>query len=126
MDLLEKAIALENEASEFGFRWGTTDQIMAQIQSECAEINEHLEQGVVHANPVELQEEIGDLLHAVFSLCVFCNLSPKGTLERTLDKFERRLNAVKDISKEQGLTNLNGFSFGELMAIWQKAKARVG
>jgi ATP diphosphatase len=99
---------------------------MAQIESECAEINEHLDKGIAQANQIELQEEIGDLLHAVFSLCVFCNLSPRDTLEQTLDKFERRLKAVKDISKEQGLTNLSGFPFDELMAIWQKAKARVG
>jgi uncharacterized protein YabN with tetrapyrrole methylase and pyrophosphatase domain len=126
MDLLEKVVILENEASEFGFRWENTNQIMAQIQSECVEINEHLEKGIAQANQSELQEEIGDLLHAVFSLCVFCNLSPRETLARTLDKFERRLKAVKDISKELGLTTLNGFSFDELMSIWQKAKGCVG
>lgn len=126
MDLLEKAVILEKEASEFGFCWETTNQIMAQIQSECVEINEHLDKGIVHANQAELKEEIGDLLHAVLSLCVFCNLSPKDTLRRALDKFERRLSAVRNISTEQGLTNLSGFSFDELMAIWRKAKARVG
>jgi uncharacterized protein YabN with tetrapyrrole methylase and pyrophosphatase domain len=126
MELLEKTVILEQEASEFGFRWENTDQIMAQIQSECIEINDHLALRSTHANQAELQEEIGDLLHAVFSLCVFCNLSPKETLEQTLNKFERRLNAVKAISMEQGLTNLNGFAFDELMAIWEKAKARVG
>ena len=126
MDLLEKVVDLENEASEFGFRWETTNQIMAQIQSECVEINEHLDKGIAQANPLELQEEIGDLLHAVFSLCVFCNLSPRDTLAQTLTKFESRLSAVKEISKEQGLDNLNGFSFDELMDIWGKAKARIG
>ncbi len=125
MELLDKVVDLENEASAFGFRWENTDQIMSQIQSECLEINEHLGQGVLAANQKELQEEIGDLLHAVFSLCVFCNLSPRQTLADTLDKFERRLNAVKAISEEQGLTHLNGFSFDELMAIWGKAKVRV-
>lgn len=126
MDLLEKVVVLENEASEFGFQWETTDQIMAQIQSECVEINEHLDKGVEQANQAELQEEIGDLLHAVFSLCVFCKLSPRDTLAQTLTKFERRLNAVKEISKERGLTNLNGYPFDGLMEIWQKAKARIG
>lgn len=126
MDLLEKAVVLENEASEFGFQWETTDQIMAQIQSECVEINEHLDKGIAQANQAELQEEIGDLMHAVFSLCVFCKLSPRDTLAQTLDKFKRRLNAVKDISKEQGLTDLNGYPFDELMEIWGEAKARSG
>lgn len=125
MDLLDKVVVLENEAGSFGFQWETADQIMNQIQSECIEINEHLGQGWPEANQMELQEEIGDLLHAVFSLCVFCHFSPRETLARTLDKFEGRLQAVKDISQEQGLANLHGFSFDELMAIWQKAKARL-
>ena len=71
MALLDKVVLLEQEADAFGFRWETTDQIMAQIESECAEISEHLHAGFAQANQAELQEEIGDLLHAVFSLCVF-------------------------------------------------------
>ena len=125
MDLLDKIVVLEDDASMFGFRWETTGQIMAQIQSECSEINEHLDHGIMLANEAELQEEIGDLLHAVFSLCVFCNLSPRETLKQTLTKFERRLNAVKEITQEQGLNNLNGLPFDELMAIWNKAKVRA-
>ena len=126
MDLLDKVVALENTASTFGFQWETTNQIMAQIQSECIEINEHLDLGIAQANQAELQEEIGDLLHAVFSLCVFCNLSPRDTLEQTLTKFEKRLNAVKEITQERGLNSLNGFPFDELIAIWDQAKVRVG
>ena len=126
MDLLDKVVVLEDDASKFGFRWETSDQIMQQIQSECAEIKEHLDDGLSQSNQTALQEEIGDLLHATFSLCVFCNLSPRGTLEQTLTKFERRLNAVKEITQERGLNSLNGFPFDELMAIWDQAKVRVG
>ena len=126
MDLLDKVVSLEKEAAAFGFAWETTDQIMAQIQSECVEINEHLNQNPESANQSDLQEEIGDLLHAVFSLCVFCKLNPQKTLNQTLNKFERRLNSVKEISQEQGLTNLRGYPFDRLMAIWDEAKVRVG
>lgn len=124
MDLLDKITALEHEAANFGFQWENTEQIMAQIQGECLEISEHLHAG--SDNLAGLQEEIGDLLHAVFSLTVFCNFEPRSTLEQTLEKFERRLAAVKVISREQGHQNLQGFAFEELMNIWRKAKARVG
>ena len=126
MALLDKVVALEEDASEFGFRWETTDQIMQQIQSECEEIKEHLHKGISKENQANLQEEIGDLLHAVFSLCVFCRLSPRMTLGQTLTKFERRLRAVKLIAEENGLTTLEGQSFDELMCIWDKAKELVG
>lgn len=125
MDLLEKVVVLEKDASQFGFEWETTHQIMAQIKSECDEVDEHLLHGLSKASQAELQEEIGDLLHAVFSLCVFCKFSPQETLQGTLDKFEGRLHAVKDIARENGIANLSGYPFDELMAIWQKAKVRA-
>ena len=121
MDLLENIVVLEEDAEAFGFRWETTAQIMAQIESECLEIEEHLHCGP-EANQAALQEEIGDLLHAVFSLCVFCKFSPKDTLQQTLAKFERRLNGVKQLTHERGLINLNGYTFDELMALWDEAK----
>ena len=126
MALLDKVVALEETASEFGFRWETADQIMHQIESECEEIKEHLEEGISKANQAELQEEIGDLLHAVFSLCIFCRFSPRVTLGQALNKFERRLRAVKLIAEENGLSTLEGQSFDELMHIWNKAKELVG
>lgn len=126
MNVLAKVVALEHSADAFGFRWETTNQIMDQIHSECIEINEHLNNGLAHANQAELQEEIGDLLHAVFSLIVFCKLNPTDTLEKTLEKFERRLNAVKKLTQDRGLTDLNGHSFDELMHIWRQAKLLVG
>ncbi len=125
LDLLDRVVFLEQDAAAFGFRWETTEQIMAQIESECVEISEHLDEGT-QANVSALEEEIGDLLHAVFSLCVYCNFNPAETLKHTLDKFERRLNAVKQISHGRGLTNLNGHAFNELMHIWDLAKQQVG
>lgn len=126
MTLLKKIADLEKTADQFGFRWETTDQIMAQIYSECAEVKEHLDQGLLHADKLELQNEIGDLLHATFSLCIFCKLDPEATLLKTTDKFERRLNAVKQLAEEQGFSSLEGQSFNELMSIWRKAKLMVG
>lgn len=123
MDLLSKVLFLEQDASEFGFAWETTAQIMEQIQSECREIDEHLGE---NRSSADLQEEIGDLLHAVFSLCVFCQFDPKITLQNTLQKFEKRLNSVKAIAHEKDLSTLKELPFQELMRIWQEAKKRVG
>lgn len=113
---------LEKEAVLLGLQWETPAQIMAQIRSECLEIEEHLEQ----KNKEEaLQDEIGDLLHAVFSLCTYCNFDTELTLRKSLDKFENRLTAMKTIIREQGLENLQGKSFDELMRYWALAKQRT-
>jgi len=70
----------------------------------------------------KLQDEIGDLLHAVFSLCVFNGLNPHDTLTRSVEKFERRFNAVQQLAIEDGLSTLQGKSFDDLMTYWDKAK----
>lgn len=123
--MLKKLAELELDADHFGFQWENPHQIMAQIQSECLEINEHLSQ-VTDENRLKLQEEIGDLLHAAFSLCLFCKFDPEDTLKNSIDKFERRLNAVKSITEENGIATLNGYAFDELMRFWDAAKKRVG
>ena len=99
---------------------------MNQIHSECNEIKEHLDHDLSKENQTALQEEIGDLLHAVFSLCIFCKLSPRVTLGQSITKFERRLRAVKLIAEERELINLEGLPFDELMHIWGRAKELVG
>lgn len=110
---------LEKEAVLFGLQWETKAQIMAQIRNECLEIEEHLEAKDKRA---ALQDEIGDLMHAVFSLCTYCNFDTELTLRKSLNKFEHRLNAMRVIAKEQGLDNLQGKSFDELMHYWELAK----
>ena len=126
MELLKKIIILENEADKFGFSWEKPQQIIDQIQSECLEIMEHLEPDANETNELALQEEVGDLLHAAFSLCIFLKLNPEETLKKTIDKFDRRLSAVKQITRDSGLNDLKGKSFDELMQIWRKAKQLVG
>ncbi len=122
MTIFEEIELLEQEAVIFGLQWETTDQIMTQIRNECLEIEEHLN---CPEQREALQDEIGDLLHAAFSLCIFNKFSPEDTLQKSLDKFEHRLNAMKDIAQEQGLTHLRGKSFDELMQYWEQAKTRT-
>lgn len=126
MNLLEKITELEKEAADFGFKWENPHQIMEQIQSECLEIDVHLKDATSSTDHTQLQEEIGDLLHAVFSLCVFCQFDPKETLEKATEKFERRLMAVKQIAMKKGLKTLKDYSFDELMVFWEQAKKLVG
>ncbi|MHB1947817.1 MAG: MazG nucleotide pyrophosphohydrolase domain-containing protein [Gammaproteobacteria bacterium] len=118
MTTLEKLLILENEAAEFGFKWENPEQIIVQIQNEVAEIEVHLQDH----DQAKLQEEIGDLLHAAFSLCVFCHFNPNEMLTKSIDKFEKRFRSIQNLAKAEGLSTLNGQSFEKLMALWDKAK----
>lgn len=122
MNSLIKLFELEKEAAEFGFAWDNSTQIMLQILSECSEVKAHLQD----ENKEKLQEEIGDLLHAIFSLCAFNKIDAYDTLEKSVYKFERRFRTVQVLAKEKGYTSLRGETFENLMNLWDKAKKIVG
>ncbi len=119
--ILNQLQLLELEAKNFGFYWENASQIMQQIISEYHEIQVHLDGKL----PVDstLEEEIGDLLHATFSLCVFCHFHPEKTLRLAVDKFAKRFAKVKELVLQQGLTSLHHLPFDTLMNFWDEAKA---
>lgn len=121
--VLEKAEELEEEMAEYGLTWQNQEQILDQIESELHEVRVELHS---EADQKALQSEIGDLLHAVLTLCVFRRFDPTKTLEQAVLKVERRFHAVKRIAENEGLTDLKGKSFEEMMRLWDQAKKMVG
>lgn len=121
-NIITKVEIVENEAKEYGFYWPNADAVMQQILSECKEVEELLDK----TKPAELQEEIGDLLHAVISLCVYCGYDTKITLEQALNKFEKRFNMTKVFAQKAGYQNMHGQSMDKMMKYWDMAKRSVG
>jgi ATP diphosphatase len=113
----------EQEAIDFGFNWTHPDQIFDQIQSECQEIREVLDDP---SKRDELENELGDLMHAAISLCVFTGFDPETALQKTLIKFNKRFNEVVRLAQQDGHTNLKGQASEILMSYWNKAKLNVG
>jgi diadenosine tetraphosphate (Ap4A) HIT family hydrolase len=120
--LLRRLEQLELESKTYGFYWENASQVLQQIISECDEIREHLEPNHSSLPVSTLEEEVGDLLHAAFSLCVFCKLNPEQTLTKAIDKFEKRYRRVQQLAQQQGLSSLQGLSFKALMDLWHQAK----
>jgi len=88
MNTLQKLIDLEQDVRQFGFDWPDQFMILTQIIDECGEVHEEIE----HSSSQEkLQEEIGDLLHSVISLCIFSGFSLEETIGKTNVKFARRM-----------------------------------
>lgn len=119
MDTLQRVIAQEQEARDFGFDWPNQMAAIRQIINECKEISEDIE---AKAPPEKIQEEIGDLLHAAISLCAFSGFDVEATLEKIIQKFGRRMDAVKKLTYELGLKNLQGQSTRFMLDLWDKAK----
>ena len=116
---LEQLIALEKHARDIGFNWPDIHSILRQAHSECDEIQESF---IKKESPERLQEEIGDLLHAVVSLCLFSGFSVDDTLMKINKKFDQRMNKMMDLAQEQGLSTLEGQTFEFMLTLWDKAK----
>lgn len=118
VDLLKRVEEQELACKEFGFYWENIDQLIEQITSECKEIKEAVENN----DRTHLQEEVGDLLQAAIGLAVFCELDLHNTLQNSIDKFQKRYDAVVRLAQEDGHTNLANQTYERLMDYWNRAK----
>lgn len=116
---LQQLIQLEKEVRDFGFDWPDIPTIIRQAQSECLEIEEVIEK---QESSERLQEEISDLLHTAISLCLFAGFSVEETLSNIVKKFGGRMDKVRLLAEQQGLSTLKGQSFEFMLTLWDKAK----
>lgn len=119
MKPLKTLIELEKDTRDFGFAWPNKEAALAQAISECEEIKEAIEQN--HSRE-DLQDEIGDLIHAAISLCIFSEFDVEETIEKITKKFASRMSIVKKLTKERGLENLQGKSIEFMLELWNEAK----
>lgn len=119
MNELKKLIALEIDARKFGFDWPNHEAIFKQVIEEVNEIKEDMQ---LKASEEKIQEEIGDLLHAAISLCIFSGYDVNDTLLKVNHKFETRMSCIKQAANSLGLTDLCGQTDEFKMALWKKSK----
>lgn len=118
-ETLDRLIASENDAREFGFDWPNQTMVIEWVISECHEILAAIKEQEPEAR---VQEEIGDLLHAAISLCMFSGFDVEETMSKTTKKFNRRMHWLKIISKERGFDTLHGQSIELMLELWREAK----
>lgn len=119
-DLFEKITLQEKEALKFGFYWESVEQLLNQIESECEEIKTAWQK----KDYPNLKEEIGDLISATISLCIFLKLDPLETLKESVEKFQIRYDTLVALVQKDGLENLVGKPMDVLMHYWDQAKQK--
>ncbi len=118
VDLLNKVVEQEKAALEFGFYWESANQLIQQIKSECDEV----EAAQLTQNRAHLKEELGDLITATISLCIFLKYDPLDTLHESIHKFQKRYDALVTLAKEDGHKNLKNQPLHILLSYWERAK----
>lgn len=114
---LLRALKLQKRAARVGFDWPSTDQVLAKITEEAAELVEARDT----LGPDEIEDEMGDLLFILANLARHMNVDPEAALRRTNAKFTRRFAAIEAGLAERGKTPEES-DLEEMDALWNAAK----
>lgn len=115
---LTRAVKLQKRAARVGFDWPSTDEVLAKIVEETAELVE-ARQTLTEA---EIAEEFGDLLFVMANLARHLHLDPEAALRAANAKFTRRFGRIEDWLTEAGKTP-DQSDLVEMDALWDRAKA---
>ncbi len=102
------------------FDFANADEVLLKLDEEKAELIEAI--GTDCADSIE--EEMGDLLLTVTSLCRKLGIKPENALNRATDKFIDRFEAIESEVIKKGL-DINSLSMRELDAIWDENKKKT-
>ncbi len=115
---LTRAVKLQKRAARVGFDWPSTDEVVAKIAEEAAELIE------AHQNltSAEVAEEFGDLLFVMANLARHLDVDPEAALRAANAKFTRRFGRIEDWLAENGRVPAQS-DLAEMDALWDRAKA---
>ena len=115
---LTRAVKLQKRAARVGFDWPSTDEVVAKIAEEAAELVEARDT----LTAAEVHEEFGDLMFVMANLARHLNVDPEAALRAANAKFSRRFGRIEDWLAEDGKTP-DQSDLAEMDALWNRAKA---
>lgn len=115
---LVRAVKLQKRAARVGFDWPSTDEVLAKMREEMAELVEARES----LGPEEVVEEFGDLMFVMANLARHMQVDPEAALRAANAKFTRRFEKIEAWLAEAGQTPAMS-DLAEMDALWNRAKA---
>jgi MazG family protein len=116
---LLRAYKIGKRVAAVGFDWAATNDVMAKIEEEVAELRDTLE--AEPDTPARAEEEMGDLLFAIANLSRKLGIEPEAALRKANEKFTTRFNELEQNFAASGRA-LDGASLAEMEAEWQNIK----
>lgn len=114
---LMRAEKVGKKASCFDF--SNADEVMLKVKEELSE----LEEAIAENNKNNIEEEMGDLIFSVVSLCRKLGVEPEVALNKATDKFISRFDELEQAVIAQN-KNINELGMSELDAIWEQNKSK--
>jgi MazG family protein len=114
---LVEAQQIASRAAGVGFDWENPEQVLDKLQEELAEFDEARR----NHSPVQLEDELGDLLFVLVNLARFVKVDPEQALRKTNVKFRERFGYIERKLAERGRKPQDS-NIEEMEALWQEAK----
>ncbi len=99
------------------FDFENKEAVLAKLDEEIAELREAITIG----ENASIEEEMGDVLLTLTSLCRKIGVDSELALTHATEKFINRFETLENITIQQG-KNINSMSMSELDAIWDEYK----
>jgi ATP diphosphatase len=115
---LVRAVKLQKRAARVGFDWPSTDEVLAKMREEMAELVEARDS----LGPEDVVEEFGDLMFVMANLARHMQVDPEAALRAANAKFTRRFEKIEAWLAEAGKTPAMS-DLAEMDALWNRAKA---
>ena len=117
---LMRASKVQNRARRIGFDWPDVSGALDALDSENAELRRAIDSN----DPVEIEEELGDLLFSAVNVSRFVHCDAEQALTRASDKFVRRFSIVEELAAGRGM-DLNSATLEQMDALWAEAKRQI-
>jgi MazG family protein len=128
---LHRAHRLQDRAAGVGFDWPDWHGPADKVVEELGEVRHTLDTSPPQTAPsgapilderhARAEEELGDLLFSVVNLCRKVNVHASLALDKANAKFQRRFEAVEQLSKQRGIV-LGQVDLETLDALWEEIK----
>ncbi|MEM7014290.1 MAG: MazG family protein, partial [Verrucomicrobiota bacterium] len=116
---LLRAKEIQKQVAKVGFDWDNSEDVIAKVREEFAEVETELESG----NRQLLGEEIGDLLFSIVNLARKEGMCAESLLAATNEKFIDRFHKVESGLNGEG-KSLEDATLEEMDAAWERAKGK--
>ncbi|MBD8879081.1 MULTISPECIES: nucleoside triphosphate pyrophosphohydrolase [Rhodanobacter] len=118
----KRATKLQQRAATVGFDWPDHRPVLDKLAEEIDEVRAEFDAG---ADPVRLEDEIGDVLFVVANLARHAGVDFSRALRHANAKFERRFRRMEQLAAAAGGT-LAGHDLAAQEALWRRAKREEG
>lgn len=116
---LLKSSKIQDRAADIGFDWEDIQGPLDKIVEEYHEVLDAMNQ-FGHGDE-RVEEELGDLLFALVNLSRFLNVNPEVAINRTNNKFIKRIEIMELEAKKMG-KGLDEMNLHQMDALWNQAK----